>query len=188
MKRLFIAIPVNEENKENIRKLLDELRKLSLEAKIERIENMHLTLKFLGNTEGNKIEIINQGLSEIAKKHQEFEAEFRRFGFFPNARNPRIFWLGIEEPAQKIINLQSDIEKAMERLGYEREKKPFKSHLTLARIKNSRNIIKFIESIKKFSELTFEPVRVNHFILYESILKPEGAEYYALKKFFLNKG
>lgn len=187
MKRLFIAVPVNKENKEFVKRLLDELRSLSLDAKIERIENVHLTLKFLGDTEESKIEVISQKLSEIAKAHQEFIAEFRGFGFFPNAKNPRVLWLGINEPEQKIIKLQSDIERAMEQLGYAREKKPFEAHLTLARIKSSKNIIKLIEDITKLSGIIFEPVKVNHFILYESILKPTGAEYYSLREFYLRK-
>ncbi len=166
---------------------MSELRKLPIHAKIEPIENIHLTLKFLGNTDENKIELIHQKLNEISNKYIEFITEIKGYGFFPNVRNPRIFWLGIQDINEQIMQLQKDIEESMNLLGYEKERREFKSHFTLARIKSNKNINKLVEKIGLLSEIRYEPLRIKYFILYESNLKPEGAEYHILKKYYLKE-
>jgi 2'-5' RNA ligase len=185
MKRLFIAVSLNEENRILVGRVLKELEKYSLHAKIEPIENVHLTLKFLGNTMEDKIDLISKRLSEVVSRHDRFNIKLDGYGFFPNEKNPRIFWLGVEDVDRKLVQLQKDIEEAMYRIGYEREGKPFKSHITLARIKSNKDIIRLVEGIKVLSEIKFEPMQVKYIVLYESILKPSGAEYHSLKQYYL---
>jgi len=93
--------------------------------------------------------------------------------------------LVVEDVDRKLVQLQKDVEEAMYRIGYEREGKPFKSHITLARIKSNKNIIRLVEGIKVLSAIKFEPVQVKYIVLYESILKPSGAEYHSLKQYYL---
>lgn len=187
MKRLFIGISVDDRIKEKLLLILKELEKLSLKGKIEPIDNIHLTLKFLGNTDENKIPLLNQILKSISEKYPSFIIKLKGFGFFPNAKNPRIFWISTEEDSKIVFQLQNEIENKLSEIGYERENRPFRTHFTLMRIKSSYNIDKLIDKINEFNKIIFDPMEVKCFHLYESILKPQGAEYIILKDFHLRQ-
>jgi len=187
MKRLFVGIPLDNIRKEKISLILKELEKLSLKGKIEPIDNIHLTLKFLGNTDENKLPSITKILQNISEKYNPFYLKLKGFGFFPNAKNPRIFWISAEDDSKAIFKLQNEIENKIFEIGYEKENRPFKTHFTLMRIKSSFNINKLLDKINNFNQIDFDLMKVNYFHLYESILKPQGAEYIILKTFHLKE-
>jgi len=187
MKRLFIAVPLNEATKEKLAGILHELKYVGFGAKIELIDNIHITLKFLGSTEIKKLEILNTVLNEIAHSFTSFIIQPKGFGFFPNAKYARICWMGIEEPTKTLFSIQNEIEQRLSKEGFVKENREFKAHLTLVRIKNPGTTSKLVEKIEQCTEIHFDPMKVKYFSLHESILKPQGAHYSCLNKYYLKE-
>lgn len=171
--RAFIAIDLPEKVKNKIAELENDLKKCDLAFKWVKPENIHLTLKFLGDINPEQVNKIKEVITKISAKFVAFKVNFNGFGFFPNQRKPKVFFISINK--EKLLkNIASELEKELEMLSFERENK-FKSHITLARIKDFRNIESLREKIKN-TQLD-EVFPVNTITLYKSILTKEGPIY-----------
>ena len=171
--RLFIAIPIPGNIKDCIRDLEDSLKKCDLFAKWVNPDNIHMTLKFLGEIKEEKIPLIQKAISETCLNFSSLEVNLTEFGFFPNERNPRVFFVSTdkEEILQRIAYV---LEEKLEPLGFEREYR-FRSHLTLCRLKGRKNIEKLVAKTKEIKPGKSFPI--NEVILYKSTLTPKGPIY-----------
>ncbi|MFW6283740.1 MAG: RNA 2',3'-cyclic phosphodiesterase [Minisyncoccales bacterium] len=173
-KRVFISIDIPETIKEKINEI--QLMLPDFKGKLTEKENLHLTLKFLGEQNLETIEKIKEKLKET--EFNRFDCKIDDIGVF-SEKYIRIIWLKIKgaEDLQKIID-----EKISE-VGINKEKR-FMSHLTIARVKNLKNKKEFLEKIRKIKipELGFS---VEEFKLKESVLKPEGPYYKTIRGFYL---
>lgn len=133
--RAFIAIELPEEIHEGLKKLQNELKDRMRDVRWTKYENVHLTLKFLGDTETKKIDAIGKALQDIADSFSPFVISLAGIGAFPNSRKPSVIWTGINKGINETISLANQIEKAMEKFGFEREKRSFKPHLTIGRVR-----------------------------------------------------
>jgi len=135
--RLFIAIHLPDDLLQTLTASQRQLqRKLAASPlRWSRPEGIHLTLKFLGDTDPARIPEIIDALSRVAAKHAPFELPVGGLGMFPNARRPNVLWAGVADEAHRLRHLAADVDKALARLGWQREKRPFSGHLTLARVK-----------------------------------------------------
>ena len=183
--RCFIAIPLSSETHKELSQIQSKLKETGADVSWVKTDNIHLTLKFLGEVEETKTKIISQELRELVSKYTCFETCIGKLGTFPTLFNPRVIWIGISKNENKIIKLQQKIEEVMGPLGFEKETRPFHPHLTLGRVRSKKNIQKLIEKLKTLHLLQFKPVIVDRIILFQSILKPTGAEYTALDEFKL---
>jgi 2'-5' RNA ligase len=147
--------------------------------------NLHLTLKFLGDTLPSQVDEINEELNQVSKQFSSFSFELEGLGFFKNKGMPRVLFANIKQ-GKELQLLASEIDKRLEKLGFELETRPFKPHLTLARIKFLKNKKAFYQAVEKYRETFFQAVPVNELIFYRSILKPEGPEYKELSILKLN--
>jgi 2'-5' RNA ligase len=175
--RLFIALELPDEIKQGIARVQEQLKRSGASAGWTRPEGMHLTLKFLGEVSEEKVSAIVAALNDAAKGFGKLKLEIAGAGAFPNAKNPRVIWLGVTGDVEKLGALQSSVENAMEKSGFEREARKFIPHLTLARIKlpNPRdNWQQAIDAIKDVNLGGFEAGRVS---LMQSELKREGSVY-----------
>src|SRR5260370_36722651 len=130
--RLFVALEIPSAVRENLAELLKSLRSMSPQTRWVRPENLHLTLKFIGEVPETKLAAIRSALAG-ARSDQPVTLDFRGLGFFPNEKHPRAFWAGIEaSPNLKL--LAAEIENAMEKVGIPREERPFSPHLMLTRL------------------------------------------------------
>jgi RNA 2',3'-cyclic 3'-phosphodiesterase len=161
--------------------LLASMGSITKEPRWVRAENIHVTLKFLGEVAEGKIDAIRSALGEI-RSHKPVALEFRGLGFFPNERRPRVFWAGMEAPLN-LKTLAVDIESLMEKLGIPREKREFSPHLTLARFERPRLPEALGKLIAENQERAFGSLRTNEFHLIQSRLKPSGAEYTTVATF-----
>lgn len=178
--RLFVAIDVPDEIRSAIEsEIVDQLRDRVPGARWTRPEGRHLTLKFLGNVDADRVESIGEALRATASRHSSFEASFEVVGGFPNLRRPRVLWIGVGEGAKLMSALAQDVESGLEPLGFEPEGRPFQGHLTLARFKQPRSIAvpEIAVQLNRFA--------VNEIVLFESRLHPKGARYEAVRRFAL---
>ena len=179
--RLFIALEIPSTVRENLAELLKSLRSMSPQTRWVRPENLHVTLKFIGEVPETKLAPIRSALAG-ARSDQPVTLDFRGLGFFPNEKHPRVFWAGIET-SPNLKTLAADIDEATERLGIPREKRPFSPHLTLARFETPRLPEKLRAAIQENAVRDFGSLRTIQFHLIESKLKPSGAEYTTVETF-----
>jgi len=185
--RLFIAVDLDKENKKNLSSLIYELGEIEGKIKWVTLENIHLTLKFIGNTQENAIEKIRAIISDTVKKYSLFKMGLSGLGCFPNIKHPSVFWVGIKEGKGHLASLAKDLDEALSKIGLEKEKKDFSAHVTLARIDFLKNINLFQEKISKIDFSSKKLIDVAEVLLFESILTPRGPIYKKLFSFPLNR-
>jgi 2'-5' RNA ligase len=179
MKRTFIAVKVVPEEK--MLKILEHLKESLSGAKIKWIEPdiLHITLFFLGDTDEKLIPVISEKLKQLSFEFTSFELEFEGIGIFKNIRDPRVVWVGTREN-NVFRKLKSSIDSELIQLGFEGEKREFKPHLTIGRIKWIRNRSILEEMVKFYKDCKIQRAEIKEMIYYESILRPEGPEYLPL--------
>jgi 2'-5' RNA ligase len=183
--RCFIAIPLPSETHQELSQIQSQLKETEADVKWVKNDNIHLTLKFLGDVKEEKIKIISKELRGVANKSTGFESGIGNLGTFPTLSNPRVIWIGISKNEDKIVKLQQRIEEILTPLGFERETRPFHAHLTLGRVRSKKNINRLTEKLKSLSSPEFKPFMIDKITLFQSTLKPTGAEYSALDEFKL---
>jgi 2'-5' RNA ligase len=183
MKRLFIAIKIKPDQH-----FLDVYQTLRNDLSHEKIkwvpeENLHLTLRFLGETNENKIDRITKAITEASIKRQ-FEFSVKDTGIFGSSYRPKVIWFGItpKEDLQKLAGL---INQSLSRIGYTNDRQNFVPHLTAGRIKELSDKTLFQNIISKYKTQFLQKVNVNEIILFESVLLKQGATYRTLETFKL---
>jgi 2'-5' RNA ligase len=171
--RLFVAIDLPQNLKEELSRLTAKLKKCDCDAKWVEPQNLHLSFKFLGETSEDKIKSIEEILNTAAKKHKMLELNLENFGFFPNEKRPRVLFVTTDNE-EELRGICSSFEDSLQNIGFEKDER-FKSHITLARFRSAKNI----EVLKK--ELGSITVKgkfiVNEITLFKSILKSQGPIY-----------
>jgi 2'-5' RNA ligase len=179
--RAFIAIDLSPEIHQKLEEVSEKYKSQLAKVPVRwvPVTNIHLTLKFLGDVSLSNIEILTDMIQTEVSIHHQFELTVGGAGAFPNSRQPRVLWIGIQAP-QELLVIQKGIEAATTRLGYAREDRAFSPHLTLGRV--SRNATS--QDVKDISH-TLEKTRigflgatcVEQIHLYRSDLNPKGAVY-----------
>jgi 2'-5' RNA ligase len=179
--RLFVALEIPSAVREKLAALIAALRTVSPQTRWVRPDNLHVTLKFIGEVPETKLAAIRSALAGV-RSDQPAALDLRGLGFFPNEKHPRVFWAGIVA-SPNLKTLAADIEQAMEKLGIPREQRPFSPHLTLARFERPRLPEKLRTTIQAVATRDFGSLRARQFQLIESKLKSSGAEYTTLESF-----
>lgn len=183
--RLFVALDLSDAVRSEIVKFSEKLRAEFPAARWARSEGIHVTLKFIGEVQDERIPQIENALSGV-NSAAPVEMNFRGAGFFPDERRPRVFWIGIQG-TPNLAEIAAQIETQLEPLGVARESREFKPHLTLARISESRGIERLREVLRKRGAIDFGTVRTNEMYLYRSELGRGGAKYTRIKTFAFAK-
>ena len=172
--RAFIAIevPVSSELENYSRAIKDTGAFL----KIVNLTNVHITLKFLGDTEETLVPEIEEVIREAITDVQPFTMELKGAGAFPNLNRISVIWAGMEN-ADALGEIARKINAGLEVLGFQPEKRKFSPHVTIARVKSSKNKDKLVEVIEQFRNTEFGEVPVNKIILKKSELTPQGPIY-----------
>ncbi len=175
--RLFIAIDLPKKAKESIEKIKEGLKGIKGVKPVVK-ENIHLTLKFLGEVADNKVDEIIKALSQV--KFKPFNISISKTGVFPSENRIQVLWINAE-PAEPLIELKKQIDAALPRF---KDDHPFKNHITFARIKyiaNDADKKRILEALKKPVEKT--DFLVDKFVLYKSDLTPIRPIYEVVKEF-----
>jgi RNA 2',3'-cyclic 3'-phosphodiesterase len=179
--RLFVALQLSTNVRETFAALLDKLRRADPKPRWVHPENLHITLKFIGHVADEKLPLIGESLAAVAIP-PPMTIEFLGLGFFPNARRPTVVWAGMP-PLPELAALASRIDNALAVCGVPPETRPFASHLTLARLKDTRLSDALRAQIESAQDRSFGKQTVREFRLIESKLKSNGAEYTTLRSF-----
>ncbi|HEY4707008.1 MAG TPA: RNA 2',3'-cyclic phosphodiesterase [Thermodesulfobacteriota bacterium] len=179
-----MAIRIPAEVKERLRSVQAQLDRGPAAISWTRPESIHLTLKFLGEVDDNRIDEIGSALEKAAAGVAPLSLVVEGVGGFPTRKYPRVIWAGIRENAE-LKKLQLQVEEAISSLGFEPEDRAFSPHLTLCRIKSTadgRKMGGLLAEVQPELKAGFD---VSSVVLFKSVLKPAGAEYTALKEIIL---
>jgi RNA 2',3'-cyclic 3'-phosphodiesterase len=184
--RLFVALEIPSAVRENLAALIKDLRAADAspsknKARWVRVENLHVTLKFIGHVDPGKLYAIRAALADV-RSDAAVALRFRGLGFFPNHRRPRVLWAGVEGSAN-LAALAGEIEARLSKLGIPSETRDFAPHLTLARFDPPGISESLGAAAQKNAAREFGSVRAGEFHLFESKTRPTGAEYTRLSSF-----
>lgn len=182
--RVFIAVQIPQEIKTQIMAQMFELRQQAGRGvHWGSVENIHVTLKFLGDVTPKQVDVLSGTLHTLVRTHTPFEIAFDAVGTFPNLKRPRIIWVGLADGQKRLTKLQRAVEAEAVALGHAPDPKPFSPHLTIGRVRESAT---GQEMLTLQNALTGRNIRLaGHFVvdtvhLMRSELKPAGPIYTSL--------
>jgi 2'-5' RNA ligase len=193
--RIFIGIDLDPQVRAWISRFLEGVESFAPEARWVRPESLHITLKFIGEQKPERVEAITERLWRV--EGSAFEIRSAGYGFFPTAKAPRVFWIGIQAGPQ-LAELAESIDVAVAEVGIPREDRPYSPHLTLARAGAGRTsgspkwrkgdgpnaaFAVLEKRLAAMGDLDFGKMTAGEFILYQSQLSPGGSKYTKLQRF-----
>lgn len=173
--RLFIAVPLPQGVKQKLSDLKQPIEGMRWQNK----EQMHLTLKFVGEVDEPTVNTLREELVNI--EHRKFSMTISGIGYFPEGKQPKVVWAGVEEN-DALSSLHKKVEEYCQNAGIDPENRPFKPHVTIGRTNSTpkRAVTSFINQHKNFA---VHDISINKFVLYESKLHPEGARHHCLQSY-----
>lgn len=175
--RSFIAILLDDQVRAAIAAELDRLKPLARSVSWVAPQNLHLTLKFLGELQAEELEVAKEGLAEGVSRAEPFRLTFHGLGAFPGLARPRVIWVGVAQGARECQVVQARVEEALGSRGVPREARPYTPHLTIGRVRDARGLTRLQQAIAQDARRGFGEVSVSSISLMRSELHPAGARY-----------
>lgn len=181
--RAFLAVELNDRNKETIRKLQEHLKPLDCGISWVKPENIHLTLKFLGDVKPKMIAPLTGVLAEVCRGIQPIQTQLTELGVFPDIRRPRVLWAGLKDTGGKLTQLATAVEDALGHIGFKKEIRPFHAHITVGRIRTNGKLPVLIRELQSYVLPAAHEEIILSFTLFKSTLTSQGPIYEKLKEF-----
>jgi 2'-5' RNA ligase len=183
--RCFIAIALPPPVRALLVRVQEALRRADADVKWVEEENLHLSLKFLGEMEEDALSRLKGILSVEALRWPAMSLSYAGVGTFPERGEPRVVWAGCGGDVERLAALAGAVERAAEQVGVPRERKPFVAHLTVGRVKSGRNVRRLQSAIESQREVPLGRDDVKEFVLYQSTLTNQGPIYEKIADFGL---
>lgn len=183
--RAFIAFPLPDPVVAHLRTLQESLREAGLDdLRFVRPENIHLTLRFLGDVDPSAVNAIAAALTEAAAETAPLSLTARGIGAFPTVRKSRVVWAGLAGDTADLIAFQGRVAAALEPRGFPGERRRFSAHLTLARARDRRPVDpeRLVAAMESLNALASPPFSAGELVLFQSDLRPGGAVYTPLRR------
>ena len=179
--RLFIAVDFSDEVAARAAEVARQMRR-TLEVPGTRITwakpgNLHMTLKFLGDTDEELVPEVTRAMDEAAARHAPFRVRVRGAGGFPDMRRPRVLWLALEAGAGEMTRLAEDVDDALLAAGFPRDGRQFTPHLTVGRVKVAGRGADFDAAAARVDGRDAGACEIDRVTLYRSVLNPDGPVY-----------
>lgn len=179
--RSFIAFDIDDEQ---IIKRFSEAQQMLVrtgaDLKLVKPENIHVTMRFLGNINLPMVDSIHEAMQKVS--FSPFDVEIRGLGAFPKLQYARVIWAGIRKGAEQLSNISDQLEPRLRELGFRPDPKGFSPHLTIARVKSGRNKSELIRCVKDSVDYEFGVVKAECLRLKRSVLTPKGPIYSTLRE------
>ncbi len=177
--RTFIAVDLPESHKKRIASSIKPAKIKYPDLKWVEPINLHITLKFLGEIEEKRLPEVERAVREVASNHRPFELQIGAPGSFDSGGAIRVLWLGIDRGADALSSIANEIDIALSKIGFKREKRLFQAHLTIARTRRYGPKVRFSQLGLKNEPLP--PFTIREIVIYKSTLTPSGPIYEKLK-------
>lgn len=179
--RAFVAVEMSEPIRRALAGLIEQLQQFHAPVKWVSAENIHLTLKFLGNVPDAAVPQVTDMLIHCCRNVARFQLEIAGVGAFPNLARPRVLFARASDHPPTLAPLARDLNRRMTRAGVPRETRPFKSHLTLGRVRRPQPAPDMAEKLTQLADRPFGAMTVDRVVLMESRLTPTGPIYTPLE-------
>jgi 2'-5' RNA ligase len=185
--RLFFAVLLENHTKHRVAVVQESMKRALAGQRISwvKAENLHLTLRFLGEQDEQGLRRAVEAAQAVASQHSAFRFVVRGTGVFPDMRRARVLWVGVQEPAEPLYCLATDLEQELRQRGFPPEDKPFRSHITLARVKEPPPAAVLQRIFASIPDEPLGTVEVRSFVLMQSVLHPNGSQYAPVQEFAL---
>ena len=183
--RTFIAIELSEEIRSSLAQIESHLKYSGADVKWVEKDNIHLTLKFLGEISEEKLKQVIAALEIIGKETNPFEISIKDIGAFPKIDYPRVIWVGLDKGVNESKELAEKIDDALSKIGFQKETRAFTAHLTIGRVKSSKNKEALKEKVGTCTMPTVSPQLISSIILFQSKLSPKCSIYTKLHEVHL---
>lgn len=182
MIRLFIAFPIESAVKKQLAAIIAHFKQFTSNVKWVEPKNMHLTARFLGDTDPKLTRPLVELVEATCQKIGPVEGTIERLGGFPNLIRPRVLWAGLDNSADRLIPIVKELQTRLVRLGLSPDEKRFNPHLTLGRIRQSAAPKEMVELFQEFEQFRLEPIQItfDRLELIQSTLTPQGPVYKTL--------
>lgn len=187
--RIFCAVELPEDARARVAAHVAQLREAAqeeaaapLKISWERAEKLHLTLKFLGEIEAERVEALTRAANRAAAGVGKFELSLREAGVFPPHGNPRVLWLGLHDATNRLAELQGRLEAECERENFPREPRPFRPHLTIARVRAADAAARRVARLHRETEFAPATFDAREFVVMQSRLGAGGSRYTPLSR------
>jgi len=186
--RSFLAFELPEFVKEELSGLIRSFNRGVSKVRWVKRENMHLTVLFLGNISEETIPAMAEDISDICERFSPFIVRMKGVGCFPNIRNPKVIWVGIDGEIERMAKFYESLVMNLSKYGIKQENRTYRPHLTLGRIKGNSNIRdRMVGMISKGREITDKEFILQELVLFKSDLRPQGPIYTKLNSWSLLK-
>ena len=184
--RTFVAVEFSEDVKEEISNIQARLKRELGNLKWVPKRNLHLTLKFLGDVEPERIPEIAQGLSAAVQRFKPFSLGLGGLGAFPGMNKPKVIWMGLTIGRRELVQLQKAVESELVIQGFSKERRPYHPHLTLARSRRNTNLLTVGQILDKIEVQPTDTELIQSVKIMKSDLRPNGPVYTCLEKISLS--
>jgi 2'-5' RNA ligase len=181
--RTFIAVELTGEIRTVLEDIQNRLKTFHADVKWVEPQNIHLTLKFLGDVKSKDIPLLTETLTAALKGTTPIPTELAELGAFPDLRRPRVLWAGLKDEDGRIAQLAAAIEEVLGKIGYKKEPRDFKAHVTLGRMRSLKNIAPLVKELQEYRFPRTFPQVIAGITLFKSTLTSSGPLYEILKKF-----
>ena len=180
--RSFLAFELPHGIKDMVTKVSEEVMMSSLNVRWVKVDNIHLTVVFMGSIRSEDIPEMGEAIAEVCGGFGPFDISLKGLGVFPNSRRPRVLWLGLYGDLERMASLRDKLQEMLRPFGIKEEKRALRPHLTLGRFRTPGKRAPGLEDIIAQYEGLESPVcRMDELILFKSELKSRGAEYIKLR-------
>ncbi len=186
--RSFLAIELPPPITKGIERVQGDLKQSHADVRWVEPSRIHLTLKFFGDIDEGACDGIMDAVGRAASQVKPFTLAVKGLGAFPSMRNPRVIWLGIEDGGEVLKPLQGAVEEGLREIGYPREERGFKPHLTVGRVRSGRGKSELIRAMEGILGADLGEFRVERLVLFKSDLRPSGPIYTGLRALKLGGG
>lgn len=176
--RTFVAVKLDPELSRKVGEIIEAFQAVPSDVKWVEPQNLHLTLKFLGDVDATEIHRVCEMVAKAAAETPAFEFEVRGAGAFPSVSRPRTFWLGAGEGEREMVDLAKFLEKKLQKLGFAREGRKFQPHLTIGRLRRGgRTGGEWSDLLRRYADVEVGRMAVAEVTVFSSTLTPAGPIY-----------
>lgn len=184
--RSFLAFDLPPQIRQVLGDAFEKVRKTSLDARWVRPEGIHLTVVFMGDVREEDLSPMGEFIGAVCSRYGPFTVALKGMGCFPNSRNPRVLWLGVEGTLERMSRFRDEVQRGLIPFGVQEEKRDFRPHLTLGRFKKPLKKSGDLEKLLSENRgLTSPACSLNELVLFKSDLRPGGAVYTKMRSWVL---
>ncbi|MEN6519666.1 MAG: RNA 2',3'-cyclic phosphodiesterase [Armatimonadota bacterium] len=180
--RTFVAVLISDSLKRRISLVQEEFKKVAPKVKWVANENYHITIKFLGGVRCDRIEAVLQAVGSAVEGIEPFDIEIGEAGAFPNPGRPKTVWVGVTSGCEMLAGIAGRVDEALEKLGFEKETRPFRSHITIGRVKDDCDAKELGPALKNAEIGQLGSFKVESVAVMKSDLRREGPVYSVVRE------